>query len=157
MLYTIGMDVGCSAIKTVAMSFDDDGTGEKLLAQALNKIRNVVVEPPSQVNPEVPEALDDIVLWALQKAPDARYKDAGAFQLALSKYLYSSGKAVTAESIGNYLKDIFAEHLEEEEAADQDPRHQEEVARLYEELSEKLKGQSTDPGRRSRQKPQQKP
>jgi bcr-type benzoyl-CoA reductase subunit D len=39
MFYTLGMDVGCSAIKTVLMSFDDDGTNEKLLAYDLNKIR----------------------------------------------------------------------------------------------------------------------
>jgi benzoyl-CoA reductase subunit D len=39
MFYTLGMDVGCSAIKTVIMSFDDDGAGEKLLSTNLNKIR----------------------------------------------------------------------------------------------------------------------
>jgi len=129
------------------------GTGTE--AEALEKIRKAVVEPPSTVNPSVPEALDDIVLRALQKAPDARYKDAGAFQLALSKFLYSSGGAVTSESIGNYMKQIFAEHLDAEEAADQDPRHQQEVERLYEELAEKLKGQTTDPGHRPRRRTHQ--
>jgi serine/threonine protein kinase len=124
------------------------GTGTE--AQALDNIRKAVVEPPSSINPDVPEALDDLVLQALQKSPDARYKDAGAFQLALSKFLYSSGGAVTSESIGNYMKRIFAEHLDAEEAADGDPRRQAEVERLYEELAEKLKGQSTDPGRRPR-------
>lgn len=39
MFYTLGIDVGCSAIKSVVMSFDDDGTGEQLLATDLNKIR----------------------------------------------------------------------------------------------------------------------
>jgi benzoyl-CoA reductase subunit D len=39
MIYTIGMDVGCSAVKTVAMSFDDDAGNEKLLSYHLNKIR----------------------------------------------------------------------------------------------------------------------
>ena len=39
MIYTIGIDVGCSSIKTVVMSFDDDGGSEKLLATDLNKIR----------------------------------------------------------------------------------------------------------------------
>lgn len=129
------------------------GTGTE--AQALDKIRKAVVDPPSQVNPDVPEALDDIVLRALQKAPDARYKDAGAFQLALSKFLYSSGGAVTSESIGIYMKKIFAEHLEEEEEADHDPRHQEEIERLTEELAEKVKAQSTDPGHRPRKRTRQ--
>ncbi len=129
------------------------GTGTE--AQALENIRKAVVEPPSSINPDVPEALDDLVLQALQKSPDARYKDAGAFQLALSKFLYSSGGAVTSESIGNYMKRIFAEHLDAEEAADQDPRRQEEVERLYEELAEKLQGQSTDPGPRRPRRPRQ--
>ena len=39
MIHTLGMDVGCSSIKAVVMSFDDDGTSEKLLATDLNKIR----------------------------------------------------------------------------------------------------------------------
>ena len=39
MLYTVGMDVGCSAIKTVAMAFDEAGDNEELLSVDLNKIR----------------------------------------------------------------------------------------------------------------------
>jgi len=39
MMYTLGIDVGCSSIKSVVMSFDDEGTGEKLIATDLNKIR----------------------------------------------------------------------------------------------------------------------
>jgi benzoyl-CoA reductase subunit D len=39
MFYTVGIDVGCSTIKTVAMSHEDGGGGEKLLAADLNKIR----------------------------------------------------------------------------------------------------------------------
>ena len=39
MFYTTGIDVGCSSIKTVVMSFDNDGSGEKLLATNVNKIR----------------------------------------------------------------------------------------------------------------------
>ncbi len=126
------------------------GTGTE--AEALDKIRKAVVDPPSSVNPNVPDALDDIVLQALQKAPDARFKDAGAFQLALSKFLYSSGGAVTSESIGNYMKHIFAEQLEDEQAEEEDPRHLEEVSRLEEELAEKMKAQSTDAGRRPRRR-----
>jgi benzoyl-CoA reductase subunit D len=39
MFYTLGIDVGCSAIKSVVMSHDDGGGGETLLARDLNKIR----------------------------------------------------------------------------------------------------------------------
>jgi benzoyl-CoA reductase subunit D len=39
MIYTLGMDVGCSAVKSVVMSFDDHAGSEKLLHVHLNKIR----------------------------------------------------------------------------------------------------------------------
>lgn len=39
MFYTIGIDVGSSSTKTVLFSFNDDGTGEKLLFTDLSKIR----------------------------------------------------------------------------------------------------------------------
>lgn len=39
MFYTIGIDVGSSAVKTVLFSFDDDGSNEKLLHKELSKIR----------------------------------------------------------------------------------------------------------------------
>ena len=39
MFYTAGIDVGCSAIKTVLMSFDDSGGNEKLVDAHVDKIR----------------------------------------------------------------------------------------------------------------------
>ncbi len=39
MFYTVGIDVGCDSIKTTLMSFDDDGSNEKLLFDDLDKIR----------------------------------------------------------------------------------------------------------------------
>ncbi len=39
MFYTVGIDVGSSVVKSVLMSFDDDGSNEKLIKYKLNKIR----------------------------------------------------------------------------------------------------------------------
>ena len=39
MMYTVGIDVGCSTIKSLVMSFDDDGNTERLVSTDLNKIR----------------------------------------------------------------------------------------------------------------------
>ncbi|MCC7402913.1 MAG: benzoyl-CoA reductase subunit D [Bdellovibrionales bacterium] len=39
MFYTVGIDVGSSAIKCALMSFDSSGGGEKLIGTTLNKIR----------------------------------------------------------------------------------------------------------------------
>lgn len=39
MFYTVGIDVGCNAIKNVLMRFDDNGGGGELLATEVQKIR----------------------------------------------------------------------------------------------------------------------
>lgn len=39
MIYTLGIDVGTSSIKTAVLSFDDEGKNEKLLAHKFDKIR----------------------------------------------------------------------------------------------------------------------
>ncbi len=38
-MYTVGIDVGSSSVKTVVMTFDDQGRNEKLVANTLEKIR----------------------------------------------------------------------------------------------------------------------
>jgi len=45
------------------------------------------VVPPGKKNPKVDAGLDAIVMKALQKAPDARYAEAGALADALRRYL----------------------------------------------------------------------
>ncbi|MDY0003395.1 MAG: serine/threonine-protein kinase [Polyangia bacterium] len=122
-------------------------------AEVLRKISVGSVQPPSSVRPKLPTALDPIVLKALARDPADRYKDAAAFQLALSKFLYSSRGGVTSESIGDYMKDIFASQIAKEEAAEQDPSRQEEIQRLYDELAIKTRQQATDPGRKAARQP----
>ncbi|MDH3215913.1 MAG: benzoyl-CoA reductase subunit D [Candidatus Krumholzibacteria bacterium] len=39
MFHTLGIDVGCSSIKSVVMTFDDKGQGEQLVGSHLDKIR----------------------------------------------------------------------------------------------------------------------
>ena len=57
MFYTAGMDVGCSAIKTVIMSFDDEGRSEELVASHLDKIRKRNIKDVVSQSYQV--ALDD--------------------------------------------------------------------------------------------------
>lgn len=49
---------------------------------ALKQVSEAPV-PPSQVNPDVPPELEDVVLQALEKEPSARFADADAFIAAL--------------------------------------------------------------------------
>jgi len=67
MFYTLGMDVGCSATKCVVMSFDDDGTHEKLVAYQLNKIRK------RNLKDVIKQAYESILVEAGVSAQDIEY------------------------------------------------------------------------------------
>ncbi len=65
MLYTLGMDVGCSAVKSAVMAFDDRGRKEKLLGTRLDKIRrrnlkDVIVQSCERILEEQKLSRDDI-------------------------------------------------------------------------------------------------
>lgn len=64
--------------------------------RAMERICDEAVPPPSSRNPQVPQALDAIVLRALEKDPDRRFESAGAFQQALEEWLLH--QPPTAES-----------------------------------------------------------
>jgi eukaryotic-like serine/threonine-protein kinase len=56
--------------------------GESAVAVALKQVSEAP-RRPSAINPEIPPALDAVVMRALAKDPDARFKDADAFLKAL--------------------------------------------------------------------------
>jgi serine/threonine protein kinase len=63
-------------------------TGKRLFGvgsdhETLQRLQTLVVEPPSVTNPDVPAALDVIVLRALQHDPDLRYQSAAEMLAAL--------------------------------------------------------------------------
>ncbi len=60
------------------------------LQEVLDKVVNEVVPAPSSANAQVDEKLDDIVLKAVAKNPEARYADAAAMKHALQRYLAPS-------------------------------------------------------------------
>jgi len=69
MFYTLGIDVGCSAIKSVVMSHDDGGGNEKLLSTDLNKIRkrnvkDVIEQSCERALEEAGITLDDVIYVA---------------------------------------------------------------------------------------------
>jgi eukaryotic-like serine/threonine-protein kinase len=63
--------------------------------QILHQVANQPFAPPSQVNSEVDERLDDLILKALAKDPLARFESAAAMEDALLRYV--SPEPVTAE------------------------------------------------------------
>jgi eukaryotic-like serine/threonine-protein kinase len=72
-------------------------TGETPLAIAYKHVRERP-QPPSTVNPDVPDALDAITLKAMGKRPDDRYSSAKEMQADLDRFL--AGQKVHAAPVG---------------------------------------------------------
>lgn len=71
-------------------------TGESPLAVAYAHVRETP-QPPSSLDPDLPEGLDAIVMKALAKNPDNRYQSARELREDLERFL--SGQAVTATPV----------------------------------------------------------
>jgi eukaryotic-like serine/threonine-protein kinase len=65
--------------------------------EVLHKIANQPFRPPSALNSEVPEALDQIVMRALAKNPQERYADAHEMRRALTHYCSPGEDEATAQ------------------------------------------------------------
>jgi eukaryotic-like serine/threonine-protein kinase len=71
------------------------------------------IEKPSQVA-DVPSSLDDIIMRALAKDPEDRYRDARGLQMALEQYLVQEGTVATSVQVSELMETIFADRLREE-------------------------------------------
>jgi serine/threonine protein kinase len=69
--------------------------------------------PPSQVA-DVPPELDSVVMKALAKAADDRYRDARQLQLALEEFLVGQRWVAGSVQISELMETLFADRLEEE-------------------------------------------
>jgi serine/threonine protein kinase len=74
------------------------------------------VMPPSKIIQGYPAQLEKVVLGALAKDVDKRYKSCNDLLRALDS-LPSSMRASTDEDVGNFVKDLFAERRDERQGA----------------------------------------
>ncbi len=72
------------------------------------------IDAPSIVA-EVPSELDEVVMRALAKAPDDRYRDASSFQMALEEFLIGQRLVATSVQISELMETLFAERRAEEQ------------------------------------------
>jgi len=81
--------------------------------EVMHKIANVAFAPPSAGNPEVTEALDQIVMRALAKDPSARYADATEMLAALSSFASAEAPAGTeaAAAEGSGVVDFLLKRM----------------------------------------------
>jgi len=82
----------------------------------LEKIRNVELKRPRDYNPEVPEALEAIVLKALSRDPNDRFANAAELHEALQGFLFSSGLLYTRKDLAAYMHTEFADAIAREQA-----------------------------------------
>ncbi|HEX8702053.1 MAG TPA: protein kinase [Myxococcaceae bacterium] len=71
------------------------------------------IPPPSEVT-DVPPELDPVVMNALAKAADDRYRDARQFQVALEETLVTQGVVASSVQISELMETLFADRLQEE-------------------------------------------
>jgi len=73
-------------------------------------LENVVVKDipkPRDVNGEIPEALEKIMLKALERNLSKRYQDAGKMGYDIEYYMYHKGYGPTIVTLENYMRQIF--------------------------------------------------
>lgn len=73
-------------------------------------MKNVInLEPalPSKLNPEVTNDIEKIILKAMAKDPEDRYKTAGEMLYALEFYMYHDRYGPTCETLADYTKKLF--------------------------------------------------
>ena len=75
------------------------------------------ITPPSGVVDGLPKALDTIVLKALARKRDERFQSAGELQIALEEFLVSERLPANAALLSSYMRALYADRLEEEQAA----------------------------------------
>jgi serine/threonine protein kinase len=71
------------------------------------------IAPPSEVT-DIPAELDPVVMTALAKAADDRYRDARQFQGALEETLVNQGVVASSVQISELMETLFADRLQEE-------------------------------------------
>ena len=79
----------------------------------LDMITKRSVVSPSSVAPGITQGLEDIILRALEKDVNVRFQTAQQMQIALEEYLRNEGHQATNADIAAYMRELFADKIEE--------------------------------------------
>src|SRR5437868_3674460 len=88
-------------------------TGESDVA-VLKSITDGKIYRPSYFKADVPEAIEQILMKALEKDPDTRYQSAWEMQFELDQFLASNEFTPSNQHLGTFLKQLFADEMEAE-------------------------------------------
>ncbi len=98
---------------TLQRPFTKEGDSEVNIIARIDNCDETIV-PPSQFNPDVPKEVDDIILKALRKNPDERYRTASEFQVALRSALLKLSPNYSYDDTGKIARALFATEILEE-------------------------------------------
>src|SRR6201989_1756431 len=80
----------------------------------LEKVRNVNVPPPREINPNIPPAVETVIMKALAKDVEERYQWCSEMLADLQAFLMSQDVVFTAKSLSSWLKDVVAAEIDRE-------------------------------------------
>ncbi|MDB4954517.1 MAG: serine/threonine protein kinase [Myxococcales bacterium] len=94
-------------------------TGDRLFQgetdfSTLEKVRNVDIRPPREINPNIPEAIERVILKALAKDVEDRYQWCSEMLTDIQQFLMSQDVVFTAKTLSGWLKECFAADLDRE-------------------------------------------
>lgn len=82
--------------------------------ETLKQVRRCKITPVSTINPQVPPELEEILARALHQDKRHRYGSAEELGQALTRFLFSYGRAVTTYDVSKQLEKLFGAELLEE-------------------------------------------
>ena len=94
-------------------------TGERCFAAEseyalLEKVRNVEIRPPRQVNPNLPPEVERIILKALAKERDERYLTGGELAEDIQRLFLTHGRPPNSQMLGQFLRENFTADYDKE-------------------------------------------
>ncbi len=81
-------------------------TGESDLT-VLEKVRNVDIPRPREVNKEIPAEMERIIMKALTRNVEDRYQHASEMQEDLERYIYTAQPIYTGKRLGTWMQKVF--------------------------------------------------
>ncbi|MFP4596853.1 MAG: protein kinase domain-containing protein [Persicimonas sp.] len=88
--------------------------------QIYNNILSKEIVPPRQLNPEVPEEVNQIVMTLLQRDPDKRYQDGYSAKQDLERALHNVAPGYTVNRLSRFIEENFSRAGQKEQQDDQD-------------------------------------
>jgi len=102
-----------SDIFSLAVVMTELLTGESIFGTTedtttiLGNVAQKAIPKPRDLNPEIPEALEKIILKALERNVSRRYQDAGKIGYDLEYFMYHKGYGPTIVTLEKYMRQLF--------------------------------------------------